>query len=36
MKELERERVKGKVKEDPTVLLKVIVVLIPEIRDKTK
>jgi len=36
MKELERERVKMKVKEDPTVLLKVTVSLISEIRDKKK
>jgi len=34
MKEFEKERVKVKVKEDPTVLLKVPVSLVPEIRDK--
>ena len=35
MKELERERVKVKVKEHSTVLLKVTVSLISKIRDKT-
>ena len=34
MKEFEGERVKVKVKEDPTVHLKVTVSLISEIRDK--